>query len=260
MDWLQYVQARRSGSRPVAPSTDPVTVRAQADGSVSLRIVGPIDWWFGVDVIEGAQQLLRDRPSAVDVYIDSPGGDLFDALALRAALDTLVADGTSVTVQAGAVVASAAVPVYLAGTERKAQAYTRFMVHAPRAHFFGMGTLVSLPEAFENFLTTLTAGTELYWSTLASHVAQASVDTWAAADKDTWLTVAEAQEHGVVTAVVEAVEPEGPTAVMADEVQLTVKVSVTMEEEEEVSSHVKAILRAMDQGGLRRNHTLEVSR
>ena len=110
MDWLTIVRARRAqnprgysegmGGEGLAETTQSGAVR-------NLRIIGPIDWLFGVDAIALSADLLAEpRPEQVNVYLDSPGGDLFDALTLRAALDTLTTAGVRINTQAGAVVGS----------------------------------------------------------------------------------------------------------------------------------------------------------
>lgn len=212
MDWVEVLRQLRAAQVSAFTESERVggSIVAQAtDDGYSIRIIGPIDWWAGVDALETADELLRVRPSAVTLYLDSPGGNLFEALALRSALDSLIADGTTVTAQAGALVGSAAVPVFLSGQTRTAQAYSRFMVHNPRAVFIAAGTLPALTESFENFSGTLTQATGMYWDTLRSHVDSDKVDAWADSNRDTWLTHAEATEVGLLSAA-SADDPPNP--------------------------------------------------
>ena len=229
MDWLEVLRQLRAAQVEAFSDHDRVggSVVAQAtEDGYSIRIVGPIDWWFGVDALETADELMRIRPSAVNLYIDSPGGNLFDALALRSALDTLIGDGTTVVAQAGALVGSAAVPVFLSGQTRTAQAYSRFMVHNPRAVFIAAGTLAALTESFENFSGTLTQATGMYWDTIRTHVDDERVDAWMASNRDTWLTRAEALEVGLLAESSEDdppnPEPE-PTASVDPEIARNVR-------------------------------------
>ena len=200
MDWISALQALRehlASARTVPEGATPGRITAEsADGRMDIRVIGPISWWAGNDMLPVAERLLEERPSAVTLYVDSPGGDLFDACALRAALD---ASGATVTAQAGAVVASAAVPVYLAAATRTAQSYTRFMIHQPRAGFMAFGTIADIVGALEKFTPTLEAAIGLYRDTIATHVGAEQADAWLAANTDQWMTAAEAAEAGLVT-------------------------------------------------------------
>ena len=210
MDWLELLRQLRVTRVEAFADSDRVggSITAQADDSgYAIRVIGPIDWWFGVDVVAVAEELMVQQPPVVNLYIDSPGGDLFDAMALRAALDTLADSGTVITARAGGIVGSAAVPVFLTGATRTAQSYTRFMVHNPRAVFIARGTLESLRASFEDFTGTLTAATGLYWDALASHVNAATVAEWRQSNQDIWLTVEDSRAAGLLSAEESEVVP-----------------------------------------------------
>lgn len=215
MNWLDVLRTLRAARCRAFSEHDRVggsiTAQASGDGAMDVRIVGPIDWWFGVDVLGFAEQLLEAQPSAVNLYIDSPGGDLFDAMALRAALDSI---DVPIRATAGAAVASAAVPVFLAAEERTAQGYTRFMVHNPRAAFIVAGTMADIDSAVTDFRGTMDAATGLYWDAIASHVDQSTVDGWRASNSDVWLVATEAQEQGILTAEALEDNPPEPTATL----------------------------------------------
>lgn len=212
MDWLTIVRARRA-QNPRGYSEGPGgegSAETIQSGTVrNLRIIGPIDWLFGIDAIALSADLLAEPwPEQVNVYLDSPGGDLFEALTLRAALDALTAEGVRVNTQAGAVVGSAAVPIYLAGSVRTGQAYTRFMVHNPRAALFVNGDAEGMTSEFEEFMVTLREATSLYWDTIGTHVDVRTVVDWRQS-ADTWLIATEAIEHGLMSSIVEPVpEPD----------------------------------------------------
>lgn len=209
MDWLALVRDLRAARCAAYAGQDRVggSITAQTtDDEYRLRIIGPINWWFGVDVLEVATELMVAQPDRVSLYIDSPGGDLFDAMALRAALDTVSAHGSTIVSTTGALVASAAVPIYLSGLSRLAQDFTRFMVHSPRGVLISACTVTTLDKTVQDFRSTLEAATDMYWSSLSNHVAPETVETWRRSDGDTWLTVEQARTHGLVT-VEEPAEP-----------------------------------------------------
>ena len=201
MSWIEYLRARLSPPLPV-PTSDhvPGSIIGQSDGSIySIRIVGPISFFVGPDVLEMAEELIEAQPERVDLYIDSPGGDLFNAVALRSALDIVTERGSRVIAQGGGIVASAAVPIFLAGVERTAREYTRIMVHLPRGLFMGFGTLPDLEKDFADFKRTYAAATGIYRDTIAQVVDAASVDRWLASNTDVWFTATEAETHGFLT-------------------------------------------------------------
>ena len=219
MDFLSAARTLRAYAPPhiaARAQTQPGRVTAESsDDGMDIRIIGSIDWWAGNDVLPLAEKLHDERPSAVSLYIDSPGGDLFDALALRAALE---ASGAEITAQAGAVVASAAVPVFLAGKTRTAMAYSRFMVHQPRAGFMAFGTAQDITTALAKFVPTLEAALGLFRDTIATHVDRGTVDGWLAQNEDVWMDATEASERGILTEA-PAEEDESPTAAMTHLVQ-----------------------------------------
>ena len=216
MNWLELLRSIRAAQCRAFADHDRVggniTAQVGDDGAMDVRIVGPIDWWFGVDVLAFADELLDASPTAVNLYVDSPGGDLFDAMALRAAFDSL--DGVIIRAQAGAIVGSAAVPVFLAAAERSAQGYTRFMVHNPRVVFVAAGTMADIDSAVLDFRGTMDAATGLYWDAIASHVDQSIVDDWRASNSDVWLTSTEAHERGILTGAAESDPTPAPEAAM----------------------------------------------
>lgn len=215
MDWLETLRRIRAYRTTAFADSDQggAWITAQTtDIGYSLRIIGPLNWRSGVDALGAAEELMQERPSVVNLYIDSPGGDLFEAMALRSALDTLAQDGTTITARAGGIVASAAVPVFLTGSARGAQDYTRFMAHNPRAAFIVAGTESDIRSAVEDFAGTLRAATNLYWDAISSHVEESTVEGWRASNQDVWLTAAEALEHGLLTAAVDDTADSEPEA------------------------------------------------
>ena len=216
MDWLDVLRQMQAARVEAFADSDRVggsSITAQAeDSGYAIRVIGPIDWWFGVDVVAVAEELMEQQPKVVTLYLDSPGGDLFDAMALRAALDTLAESGTVITARAGGIVGSAAVPVFLTGATRTAQSYTRFMVHNPRAVFIAGGTLDALRASFENFAGTLTAATGLYWDAISSHVEASTVAEWRASNQDVWLTAEESRTVGLLSEESEEEPIPGPEA------------------------------------------------
>jgi len=205
---LRRIRAHLASARATPENTPPgrITAEAAPDGAMQVRVIGTISWWAGNDVIPTAERLMDERPAKVRLYVDSPGGDLFDAMALRSALDSC---GAAITATGGALVGSAAVPVFLAGAVRTAQPYSRFMIHQPRAGFMAFGTAAEISAALAKFVPTLEAAIGLYRDSLVTRVGAERADEWMSAQTDTWLTAAEAAEAGILT---EAPVDDAPVA------------------------------------------------
>lgn len=214
--WWDYLRVRQSSipleSRSRPDGTQAVLTAAAGSEGYRLSIIGPISLWDYPDLTMIAQDLMTSRPSAIDLYVDSPGGDLFSALALRGVLDQLAESGTTITARGGSVVASAAVPLYLAGATRSLQSYGRMMVHQPRGMFFSSGTLSEIEADLIEFRSVYESARGIYQDMLARTVDTATAETWMTSSEDTWLTAAEAKDHGLVLTILtgtsESEEPE----------------------------------------------------
>lgn len=206
MNWLKYIIALRQQTRPA------IHAATASDGSITyegntLSVVGPVDWWAGVDVLPIAQGLIENPPDVLDLYIDSPGGSLFDGLALRASLDHAAKHGTTIRSSAGATVGSVAVPIFLAGVQRTAQMYTQFMIHAPRGAAVIAGTLTEIDRSMADYRAALAAATTMYRDTIAVVIgSKERADEWIA-NGDTWFNASEAKMSGLVMAVESTTPP-----------------------------------------------------
>src|SRR5688572_5756037 len=115
--------------------TSPLKLRALADGSAELTIFGPIgaDDFLARSITPQAideQLKALGSPREILVRISSPGGSVFDALAIRAALALHPA---RVRVRIEGLAASAATLVMLAADagELEVVAGSMLMVHSP---------------------------------------------------------------------------------------------------------------------------------
>lgn len=212
MDWIATLRRIRA-SHDAAPyrlvardaSAARITCESDAEGAMDIQVIGGIGWGAGSDVLPLTERLMAERPARVNLYIDSLGGDLFDAMALAAALAT---SGAAVTARAGALVASAAVPVFLAGSVRTALPYSRFMIHGPRGRFSSFGTAAQIASDLEAFVGALTAATGLYRDSMVRAVGAETADAWIAAEEDVWLDGAEAEDAGLLTEAPEGADVE----------------------------------------------------
>ena len=137
---------------------EPAEVEAGEDGAVTVRIQGPLDWFFGFDYRALIRDLDEAEPKSIRLLIESPGGFLSDGLALYADLRARVRDGVKVTAEARGVVASAAVLPFLAADERTMTTGTMLMIHDPWTLFIAAGTADEIEGWAEKSLNGLRAG------------------------------------------------------------------------------------------------------
>lgn len=102
-------------------------LRSEASGDVpAIYLYDAIGEWYGVTARDFARELNSIKADTVDLFIDSPGGDVFDA---RAIATTIQRSGKTVNAKIDGVCASAATTVALACSSAEMAAGTRFMIH-----------------------------------------------------------------------------------------------------------------------------------
>jgi len=106
--------------------TDWFTVKAQDSQSAKIEIIGPIDSWYGLDPTLLTKQILALDVPTIDVFISSPGGDLFGSLAVYNSLKAY--NGKVRTFNLG-LAASAAALIFMAGEERYMFPEAMLMIH-----------------------------------------------------------------------------------------------------------------------------------
>lgn len=84
--------------------------------------------WFGVDVNELVDQLRRTKASTLHVRINSPGGDVFDGVAIY---NALIRHDARVVVHVDGLAASIASVIAMAGDEIRMHEGSMMMIHDP---------------------------------------------------------------------------------------------------------------------------------
>ena len=133
-----------------------VEVTATENGEeVTVRINAPLSmWWFDVrDVIKELDE--HKNAQSIRLLIESPGGSLYDGLAMYSDLRARADSGVKIITEARGVVASAATIIYMAGDERIANEGSLFMVHEPYCFFFCDGTADEITTAAKKITNAL---------------------------------------------------------------------------------------------------------
>lgn len=167
------------------------TIKAKADTSVEISIFDDIGAW-GVTAQAFISGLKEHKGKDVTCLINSPGGSVFDALAMYNALR---ANGGKITTKVIGVAASAASLVAMAGDEIIMPENTFMMIHNPWA--FAAGNA----DELRDFADTLdTIGSSLV-KTYVARTGLPEDEVKALLDAETWLTAEEAQAKGFCTQV-----------------------------------------------------------
>lgn len=111
---------------------DGLTVR-NADDEAVLRIYDEISW-FGITAMDVLGELDKVTAPAIRVELNSPGGDVFDGIAIHNALR---AHPAHVTVSVDGIAASIASVIAQAGDTRVMQPASQMMIHNARGLVIG---------------------------------------------------------------------------------------------------------------------------
>ena len=141
------------------------------------------------------------RGNEVNIQINSPGGSVFEALAIY---NTLKSYTGGVNIIVDGLCASAATLVLCAGSRISAASNALFMIHQPAYMLEGNYNLTDL-EKFQNSLDKVKNSIlDVYEGKLNKPRAELEKML----DKETWLTAAEALEIGFIDEITDAVESD----------------------------------------------------
>jgi ATP-dependent Clp endopeptidase proteolytic subunit ClpP len=157
------------------------------DDVTDLYIYDEIGGWgiYSTDLIRTLMQVTSDT---INVRINSPGGDVFEGLAIH---NALVTHPATVNTYVDGLAASAASVVFQAGKNRKVSKYSTVMVHNPSAGVWGEATdLRKMADLLDKLRDTLA---KLYADRSGDEIEQ-----WVAAmAAETWYNAEEAVEFNL---------------------------------------------------------------
>lgn len=165
--------------------------QAAEGAAATLYLYDIIDPWWGVSAAEVVKQLAGLAGQAVNLRINSPGGDVFEARAMAAA----IAQHGNVTAWVDGVAASAATYVATAAKQVNIAEGAFFMIH--EAWTFAYGNKRDLTD-------TAALLDKVDQSIVADYVrktgkATDEIAAWMAAE--TWFTAQEAKDNGFADAI-----------------------------------------------------------
>lgn len=182
-------------------------VSALAAGEGRVLIYGPIGEGMmddGVTAARVAAELATITEPRVDVFINSPGGDVFEGLAIHAQLKRFASSGREVVVHVDGLAASAASFVAMAGTRVLTAENAMWMVHRASAAVFAAGNAGDMHQHADDAreLAALLEKIDLEIAELYAARSSIDTDTWLELmSAETWFTADEAFQHGLTDEV-----------------------------------------------------------
>lgn len=158
----------------------------------SLYIFDEINPMWGIGAQDVVDQLKQLDTSQIDVHINSPGGNVFDGIAIMNALRNHKA---SITVKVDGLAASIASVIAMAGDQIVMSLGSQMMVHNPSG--FAMGDAKTMRELADTLDKSRASIASIY-----ADRAGGTVDAWGTAmDAETWYTAQEAVDAGLADKV-----------------------------------------------------------
>jgi ATP-dependent Clp protease protease subunit len=167
------------------------------------------DWWTGGGVTAKSVQAALDGmkgATALDVYVNSPGGDIFEGKAIKAQLDRFPGE---VVVHVDGIAASAATFIAMAGDRILTAPAATWMIHEVWAGAVGRASDM---RAMADVLD-MENGT--FAETYAKRTGQSVEDVRAWMAAETWMTAADAKARGFTDEISEAQSSDGGADVAA---------------------------------------------
>ncbi len=158
----------------------------------TIYLYDVIDNWFGVDSETFNKELAAITAPVINLRINSPGGDVFDAVAMHTAL---AQHPSKVVAHIDGLAASAATYVALAAEEVTMSSGSLFMIH--QAWCICAGNSVDMRKQAE--LLDKVDGSIAAFYQEKTGLGEKKIMDWMA--DETWFTAEEASEHGFVDSV-----------------------------------------------------------
>jgi ATP-dependent protease ClpP protease subunit len=161
-----------------------------------LHLYDAIGGWDGIyakDVVAKLDELKDQGAQALDVHVHSPGGDVFEGVAIHSALKTWSAGERHVHVDGLA--ASIASMVAMAGDKITIAPHAMFMIHGPRA--YAIGTAEQMQQAAARLKAMKSEMIDCY----AGRTGLAKVEVERMMDAETWLNAKDSIAKGFADAI-----------------------------------------------------------
>lgn len=173
------------------------------DGPAELLIYDEIDSWYGISAEQFARDLKAIDNDAITVRINSPGGSVFDGIAI---LNALRDHPATVTVVVDSLAASIASVIAMAGDEIVMNRNSQMMLH--NAWAVCVGDARDMEKSAARLAQHNTNIAQIY----ADRAGGTAEDWLAVMAEETWLLADEAVAAGLADRVIELPEKESDSA------------------------------------------------
>lgn len=182
--------ARQKAGKPVLTSPAPTFNAAKSEAT--LYIYDAIGSWFGIDPREWVPEFALITAKTIHLRINSPGGAVLDAEAMRVAIAQHPA---KVIAHVDGLCASAATGLAIAANEVEMASGGAFMIHN------SWGVCAGGEEEMLNYAALLRQTTNNIVQTYRAKTGKDEKQIRAWMNAETWFTAEEAKRHGFVDRV-----------------------------------------------------------
>lgn len=170
------------------------------DGATRIDLYDVIDDYYGVSATAFVSALNEIKSGDISLHINSPGGDVFAARAMVAAIS---AHPANITAHIDGLAASAASYVAIACDSVVMQAGSMMMIHQASSIVWGNSAdMVQMADLLDKIDSTIIAD-------YASKTGKPEAELLAMMAAETWMTAAEAVDNGFADSIAE--NPKGKT-------------------------------------------------
>lgn len=174
-----------------------VVVDNESEERISLLLYGDIDsysWGYGVS-LDGVVSALAGRSAdVIDVYINSYGGDMFEAIAIK---NYLIRRPERIVTHIDGIAASGGSIIAMAGEEIIMPKDSEMMIHNPWTIGYGNA------EDFRKLADELDTASVSVQETYMDHFTDTREKLVELLDAESWLTAEEALGYGLATSIVD---------------------------------------------------------
>lgn len=184
------------------------SIQNAANDAVDIHIDGQIvdassqqimkDWWgddTSVSFKSFRDQVNASNVSTYNIFINSPGGHVGDAMAIHDLIVDLQTKGKTINTKGRGIIASAATYILMAGNTSEMSKNSWFMVHNASGYAFGT------VDEVENQARTLRKFNDAIRDFYSNATGLRKEDVSRLMNNETWMTADEAKEKGFVKAV-----------------------------------------------------------
>lgn len=232
---LRNKAAEHAAERPTREAG--YTIQNAAGDEAVVRIYDEI-WWLGVNALDLAADLDAISAPVIRVEINSPGGDVFDGIAIYNALRNHPAQ---IVTRVDGIAASIASVIAQAGDHRIMVGGSQMMIHN------AWGMTVGDHGDHEDMAAVLSQQDAVIADIYATRSGRDADEFRSLMEAETWLTASAAVDAGLAD---EVYEPAAPVASLAEKITALAQSAVLDDVERLVADHGNAGLTGAKRDGL----------